>query len=111
MTTFVRTSLNYEHRVIHKNNKKTNINTFNNVMNCNEGDEFKINKLSGEFRKALMQARQTKGLTQKELASKLNVKPAVINSYESGKVVPQGNFIHRLNHILNVKLPKIVKST
>ncbi len=49
------------------------------------------------------------GWQQKDLAQRLNVKPSVINDYESGKVVPQPAFIAQMNRVLGVTLPKIPK--
>lgn len=62
-----------------------------------------------EFKVALQKARQAKGWTQTELAQKLNVKASVINEYESGRAIPQGQLIAQLNRTLGVVLPKIPK--
>jgi putative transcription factor len=40
-------------------------------------------------------------MTQKELAQKINVKPAIINDYESGKAVPDSKIINKIKKILN----------
>jgi ribosome-binding protein aMBF1 (putative translation factor) len=42
------------------------------------------------FRQAMQKARMEQKLTQDQLAKKLNVKSAIIQSYENGKVVPDG---------------------
>lgn len=66
-------------------------------------------KISTEFKKALMQARQAKGWTQKELAQKCKEKANVIQQYEAGTIIPQGKMISMLNRKLGITLPKIVK--
>jgi putative transcription factor len=58
---------------------------------------------------ALQRARQAKGLSQKDLAQKLNVKPSIISDYETGKAIPNGALISQLNRTLGVTLPKIPK--
>ena len=40
----------------------------------------------------LQQARMDKGWTQKELATKANEKPQIVNDYESGKACPQPSY-------------------
>lgn len=75
-----------------------------------EGDvtmgEEPLKKIGTDFKLALLKARTNKGLTQKELAAKLCVKDSVIRDYESGKVVPNGNLIHKINQELGITLPK-----
>jgi ribosome-binding protein aMBF1 (putative translation factor) len=71
-----------------------------------QDDEKPFKKIGHDFKLALCKARTTKGLTQKELALKVNVTPTVIQSYESGKVIPNGELINKFNRILGVKLPK-----
>lgn len=47
-----------------------------------------------------------KKMSQKELASKVNVKLQVMGDYESGKAVPTGQIISKIEKILDVKLPR-----
>jgi putative transcription factor len=55
--------------------------------------------------KAIQQARQAKGLTQKDLATKINEKPQVVNEYESGKALnPNQQTLMKLERALGVKL-------
>lgn len=65
-------------------------------------------KVSHSFKVALQKARVAKKMSQKDLAVKLNVKPSVIQDYESGKVVPDGALVSRMQRILG-PLPKIKK--
>jgi len=43
-------------------------------------------KVAPTVSKAIADARRAKELTQKELATKINEKPQIVNEYESGKV-------------------------
>lgn len=59
-----------------------------------------------DFGRTLLQARNAKGLTQKQLAAQLNIKPAIITEYEQGKAQPNGQLISRMDRILGCKLPR-----
>ena len=70
-----------------------------------ESDEdVTIPKVSHNLSMKIQQARLASGLTQKELATKINEKPSVINEYESGKAVPNNQILAKLERSLNVKL-------
>merc|ERR1711924_167065 len=72
-----------------------------------ESDEAqRIQKVDLNLRQAIQKARTAKGWSQKELATKLNEKPQVINEYESGKAVPNGQLLGKMDRILGVKLPR-----
>merc|ERR1712084_157074 len=62
--------------------------------------------VGNEFKKALMQARMAKKMSQTQLATAINEKGSVINEYESGKAIPNGAVINKLNRSLGVRLPK-----
>ena len=49
-------------------------------------------------------ARLEKGLSQKDVAQKINEKPSVLQDYESGKAIPSPQVLAKLERILNVKL-------
>jgi len=70
------------------------------------GDTFRHNTVSHDFKMALQQARLAKKISQAELATKINEKQSVINEYESGKAIPNGAIINKLNKALGVRLPK-----
>lgn len=55
---------------------------------------------------ALMKARADKKMTQKALATAINEKPQIIAEYESGKAIPNGQIIGKLERALGVKLPR-----
>ncbi|KAJ6257917.1 hypothetical protein Dda_7707 [Drechslerella dactyloides] len=71
-----------------------------------EDDVGKINKISVDVGKAMSQARQAKEppMTQKDLATKINEKPSVINDYESGRAIPSQQVLAKLERALGVKL-------
>nr|AFK41973.1 unknown [Lotus japonicus] len=58
-----------------------------------------------ELKKAIMQARMGKKLTQAQLAQIINEKPQVIQEYESGKAIPNQQIIGKLERALGAKLP------
>lgn len=74
-----------------------------------ETEDFRHAKVGTDFKKALMQARQKKNMTQAQLAQQCGVKSSVINQYEQGKVVPEQALISKMNRVLGTKLPKIQK--
>nr|ACF24561.1 multiprotein bridging factor type 1 [Gymnochlora stellata] len=74
-----------------------------------EDADFKHRKITVEFKKALMKARQAKKLSQKQLAQQCQLQASVIQQYENGKAIPNGQIISKLNRILGVSLPKIPK--
>merc|ERR1712179_769916 len=69
-------------------------------------DTFRHETVGKEFKKALMQARMAKNMSQMQLATTVNEKSSVINEYESGKAIPKGDIINKLNRALGVRLPK-----
>ncbi|KNC87027.1 endothelial differentiation-like factor 1 [Sphaeroforma arctica JP610] len=69
-----------------------------------ETEELKHATVSVTVSKALMQARQAKGMSQKELATKVNEKPQIVNEYESGKAIPNNQVLGKLERALGVKL-------
>ncbi|KAJ1960118.1 multiprotein-bridging factor 1 [Dipsacomyces acuminosporus] len=54
--------------------------------------------------KAIMQARQAKGWTQKDLAVRINEKNTVVNEYESSRAIPNQQILGKLERALGVKL-------
>ena len=49
-------------------------------------------------------ARQEKKLTQKDLATKINEKPQVINDYEAGRAQPNQQVLAKMERALGIKL-------
>lgn len=55
--------------------------------------------------KQIQTGRIAKGFkTQKELATRVNVRPEIINKYENGTAVPDTNVLQKLRQVLGVKL-------
>mmetsp|Transcript_49016 Transcript_49016/g.77471 ORF Transcript_49016/g.77471 Transcript_49016/m.77471 type:complete len:144 (-) Transcript_49016:105-536(-) len=81
-----------------------------NCTNAKKLDEntetFRHETVSHDFKLALQQARLAKKMTQAALATAINEKGTVINEYESGKAIPNGAIINKLNRALGVRLPK-----
>ncbi|KAG8364858.1 hypothetical protein BUALT_Bualt18G0042200 [Buddleja alternifolia] len=61
-------------------------------------------KVPTELKKAIMQGRMDKKLTQAQLAQMINEKPQIIQEYESGKAIPNQQIISKLERALGVKL-------
>ena len=95
------------HSIIIKKKTPNKINTGSkkgpsNSLDQVDKDEFKLKKVNKDFSSEIKNNRNSKGLTQKELAQKINVKPSVINDYESGKAVPNPSIINKLKRILAI---------
>merc|ERR1712050_752969 len=80
------------------------------VPNAKKLDEntenFRHDTVSHDFKIALQQARQAKNMSQQALATAINEKSIVISEYESGRAIPNGAIINKLNRTLGVRLPK-----
>merc|ERR1712056_55449 len=75
-----------------------------NAAKLDENTEaFRHETVSHDFKMALQQARLAKKMTQAQLASQTNEKSTVINEYESGKAIPKGDVINKLNRALGVR--------
>jgi len=66
----------------------------------------KVERVSLTLRKAIQQGRQAKKMTQKQLATAINVKQSVVNEYESGKAVPNNAIISKMERALGCRLPR-----
>ena len=71
-----------------------------------ETDELKHQKVDKSLSQAIQQGRAAKKMTQKDLATKINEKPQVIQDYESGKAIPNGQIIVKIERALGCKLPR-----
>ena len=69
-----------------------------------ESDELKHDRLGLEFGQLLQKTRMEKGLTQKDLASKINEKSNIVVEYEAGRAVPNPHIVSKLERALRVKL-------
>eukprot|EP01041_Mallomonas_annulata_P007234 gene7234-14761_t len=69
-------------------------------------DEFKHSTVDATLSRAIMQARITKKMTQKELATAINEKPQIIQQYEAGSAMPNPQIIVKLERVLGIHLPR-----
>ena len=51
-----------------------------------------------------MQGRQSKGLSQKDLATKINEKPQIITDYEAGRGIPNNLILGKIERAIGIKL-------
>lgn len=65
---------------------------------------YKETELEFQIAKAIIEARISKGLSQKELAEKLHTKQSVISRVENAKTTPSLSFLKRLAEALNISL-------
>ncbi|KAJ3630094.1 hypothetical protein Zmor_027076 [Zophobas morio] len=75
-----------------------------NPVQIEQSENLAVKRVSVAAAKAIAQARAAKGLTQKDLATKVNEKPTVITEYESGKAIPDQQILAKLEKALGVKL-------
>jgi ribosome-binding protein aMBF1 (putative translation factor) len=75
-----------------------------------EREEAPLPKVHVGLQQAIQQARLSQKMSQKDLAQKMNVPVATIQSYENGTALPNNSFIARLEKTLQTKLPRIQKS-
>ena len=74
-----------------------------------DGEEFNLLKIDQNLKTAIQKARVANKMSQKQLAQKLNVLPQDIANYESGKAIPNNQFIARIERALNTNLPRAKK--
>jgi putative transcription factor len=73
------------------------------------GDEevsFKVETIDISLSKAIIQARNAKKMTQKQLATAINEQPRIIQDMENGKAKPNGQVLSKLDRALGVRLPR-----
>merc|ERR1712039_1167450 len=71
-----------------------------------QSEAFRHETVSHDFKISLQQARLAKKTTQASLAQAINEKSSIINDYESGRAIPNGAIINKLNRALGVRLPR-----
>ena len=74
-----------------------------------EMEETKHATVSLSLSRAIQQGRQAKGMTQKQLAQKINEKATVVAQYEQGKAIPNNAIIRKMERALGTKLPRAPK--
>lgn len=68
-------------------------------------------KVSMELRKLLQKERTKAGLSQKDLATSINMKPQIIGDYEAGRGIPNPQLLSKIERILKKKNPEFVIGT
>lgn len=74
-----------------------------------ESEDYRPPKPEKVLGKALQQARTSKKMSQKELATRLNTKPQSVQQWEAGKLVIPGQYINTINRTLGINLKQLVK--
>ncbi|MED6294233.1 Endothelial differentiation- factor 1 [Characodon lateralis] len=69
-----------------------------------ETEELHHDRVPLEVGKVIQQGRQEKGMTQKDLATKINEKPQVIADYETGKAIPNNQVLGKIERVIGQKL-------
>ena len=64
----------------------------------------KESELEFQIAKSIIEARLKRGLTQKELAKRLNTKQSVISRFETVKTIPSLSFLKKLTEALDISL-------
>jgi putative transcription factor len=104
----------YAERESHKRHGVTNSTQCSTVTGkkiVEDGETFHVPLVGVSFGVELQKARTAKKMTQKDLASKLNERPDMIQSYENGKAQPNASFVSKINKVLGstLKLNKVKK--
>lgn len=96
-----------EVETIRKNTGNKNRVQVNNIAKlAEETDVVPVAHLGHDFRMAMQKARVASGLSQADLARRINEKQTVINEYESGRAVPNSQVILKIERALNCRLPR-----
>ena len=94
-----------------KTNAKNDIGQKAAALDRDTGEEgFHHKKVDADMKKLIQQARMAKGMSQKDLATKINEKPQVIQQYEAGTAIPNGAIVQKLQKALGVTLKSKPKS-
>jgi len=78
--------------------------TINTAKLDRETEELKHDHVPLEVGKLIMQGRQSKGLSQKDLATKICEKPQVIGDYEAGRGIPNQQVLGKIERVIGIKL-------
>ncbi|CAG0898452.1 unnamed protein product [Darwinula stevensoni] len=79
--------------------------TLNTTRLDRETEELKHDKVTLDVGRLIQQGRQAKNMTQKDLATRINEKPQVINDYEAGRAIPNQAIMGKIERILGKELP------
>lgn len=96
---------------INQNEKKIKKNTPNLefIKIENETENFQIKKIPKALSQEIINARNVKKMTQKDLANRINVQKDIINSIENGKALYNGKtkeIVNSIQRCLGIKFQK-----
>jgi len=83
---------------------KQHVTTKNTAKLDRETEELKHEQIPLDLGKLIQQGRQAKGLSQKDLATKISEKTQVITDYEAGRGIPNHLVLGKIERVLGVKL-------
>ncbi|CAG9815911.1 unnamed protein product [Phaedon cochleariae] len=83
---------------------KQHVTTKNTAKLDRETEELNHETISLDVGKLIQQGRQAKGLSQKDLATKINEKPQIITDYEAGRGIPNNVIIGKIERVIGIKL-------
>ena len=78
--------------------------TLNTAKLDRETEELKHDKVPLDVGRLIQQGRQAKGLSQKDLATKICEKPQVVTEYEAGRGIPNQQVLAKMERALGIKL-------
>jgi len=84
------------------NKQKQQIDNYSKIDKAENAEKIKTVPL--DISREIQQARNAKGMTQKELATKINEQQRVISDYESGRAIPNNQILGNLERVLGIKL-------
>ncbi|XP_055531497.1 endothelial differentiation-related factor 1 homolog [Wyeomyia smithii] len=83
---------------------KQHVATKNTAKLDRENEELKHKTVPHDVAKLIMQGRQAKGLSQKDLATKICEKPQIVNDYEAGRGIPNHMILGKIERVIGMKL-------
>jgi len=83
---------------------KQHVITKNTAKLDRETEELKHDKIPVELGKIIQQGRNSKGLSQKDLATKICEKPQIVNDYEAGRGIPNNVILGKIERVIGLKL-------
>ncbi|CAL1278714.1 unnamed protein product [Larinioides sclopetarius] len=83
---------------------KQHLTTLNTSKLDKETEQLHHETVGLDIGRLIQQGRQNKGLTQKDLATRINEKPQVINDYEAGRAVPNQQILTKVERVIGLRL-------
>jgi putative transcription factor len=83
---------------------KNHVGSLNTAKLDRESEELHHDRIGMDVGKLIQKARQEKGMTQKELATKICEKIQVVNDFEAGRALPNQQVLSKMERALGTKL-------